>query len=160
MNLAEALALRKTGRHMQARDALRELAEQNPRDAEVQYEAACVHDFLGQEREAAPYYVAALQGELPSGKRQGAYLGLGSTLRTIGRYQEASAVLHEGIEAFPEAGELKVFMAMVDYNLGHTKRAIEALLLLLAETSEDTGIRSYRQAIAFYSQDIERIATP
>jgi tetratricopeptide (TPR) repeat protein len=157
MNLAEALVLRKTGRHMQARDALRELAEQNPSDAEVQYEAACVHDFLGHEGEALPYYVAALQGELPSGKRRGAYLGLGSTLRTLGRYQAASAVLHEGIEAFPEAGELRVFMAMVDYNLGHTKRAIEALLILLADTSDDKGIRSSRQAIAFYSQDIDRI---
>jgi tetratricopeptide (TPR) repeat protein len=157
MNLTEALALRKTGRHTEARDALRELAARSLSDAEVQYEAACVHDFLGHEREAVPYYIAALQGELPSGKRQGAYLGLGSTLRTLGRYQEASAVLHEGIAAFPEAGELRVFMAMVDYNLGHTKRAFEALLALVAETSEDQGIRSYRKAISFYAQDIERI---
>lgn len=66
------------------------------------------------------------------------------------------ATLQTGLVDFPEARELKVFLSMVEYNMGRPKAAIEALLVLLAETSADEGIRTYRGAISFYAQDIDR----
>lgn len=132
------------------------LAINEPLNAEVQYEAACVHDSLGLESAAVPYYLAALAGTLPAEKRRGAYLGLGSTYRTIGRYEEALSTLQAGLAQFPGAREFNVFLSMVEYNLGRHKAAVEALLVLLAETSTDEGIRTYSGAISFYAQDIER----
>jgi thioredoxin-like negative regulator of GroEL len=157
MSLATARELRAAGRHDEARLLLVALAAAAPGDAEVQYEAACVHDFLGLEAQAVPYYLAALAGTLPDEHLRSAYTGLGSTYRTLGRHAEAEQVLLRGLQRFPDAAEMRVFLAMTQHNLGRSKPAIESLLKLLAETSADPGIRAYAGAIAFYADDVDRI---
>ena len=157
MSLAAAKELRANGKHAEAKDLLVALAAQNPNDAELQYETACVHDFLGEEASAVTYYRAALLGQLSMEHLCGAYLGLGSTYRALGRYTEAEVTLREGLQRFPEANEMKVFLAMTLYNLGQSKAAVECLLTLLAQTSGDNDIQAYRRAILFYAEDIERI---
>ena len=160
MNLTTARALRANGKHAEARDLLVALVIQNPNDAELQYETACVHDFLGDEASAIAYYRAALLGRLSLEHLRGAYLGLGSTYRTLGQYTEAQVTLRQGLERFPEANEMKVFLAMTLYNLGQSRAAVECLLTVLAQTSSDNDIQAYRRAILFYAEDIERIWPP
>jgi tetratricopeptide (TPR) repeat protein len=157
MSLARARQLRANDRHAEAKGLLVALVAQNPDDAELQYEAACVHDFLGEEASAIAYYRAALLGPLSEENLRGAYLGLGSTYRALGRYAEAEATLRLGLERFPHANEMKVFLAMTLHNLGQSKAAVECLLTVLAETSSDRDIQAYRTAIDSYAQDIERI---
>lgn len=149
--------LRREGRHEEARELLSAMAMQHPADAELHYEAACVHDFLGLEDAAVPYYLTALRGPLAPERRRSAFLGLGSTYRALGKYAEADATLEAGLAEFPDANDLKVFRAMVDYNLGRAKRAVESLLVLLAQTSRDDAVRDYAGAIAFYARDIDRV---
>ena len=156
MNIAAARELRAEGRHSEAKDLLVELANRAPMDAEIQLQAACVHDYLGEEAAAVPYYRAAIAVGLSEEHLRGALLGLGSTYRTLGRFTESEATLRQGLERFPEANEFKVFLAMVLHNLGRSKVAVETLLALLAQTSSDSDIRAYQRAIAFYAQDIER----
>lgn len=72
---------------------LADLARQRPGDPLVQYEAACVHDYLGLETEAIPFYNAALQAGLPPSTRRGALVGLGSTYRTLGMFDQAERTL-------------------------------------------------------------------
>ena len=156
MNLALARELRANGKYAEARELLVALAARSPKDAEVQYEAACVHDFLGEEASAVAYYCAALLGPLSEEHLRGAYLGLGSTYRALGQYTEAAATLQQGMERFPEANEMKVFLAMTLHNLGQSKAAVECLLALLAQTSSDKEIQAYRRAIVLYAQDIDR----
>ncbi len=157
MNLAVARELRANGKHAEAKALLVALAAQSPSDAELQYEAACVHDFLGEEASAVAYYRSALLGQLSEENLRGAYLGLGSTYRALGRYSEAEATLRQGLERFPDANEIKVFLAMTLHNLGQSKAAVECLLTVLAQTSSDSDIQAYQRAIVFYAQDIERI---
>jgi tetratricopeptide (TPR) repeat protein len=157
MNLALAKELRASGKHAEARELLVLLAARSPGDAELQYQAACVHDFLGEEVSAIAYYRAALRGPLAEDHLRGAYLGLGSTYRALGRYIEAEAILRQGLERFPEANEMKVFLAMTLHNLGRSKAAVESLLEVIAQTSSDKEIQAYRRAIAQYARDIERI---
>ncbi|MFN9002690.1 MAG: tetratricopeptide repeat protein [Alphaproteobacteria bacterium] len=157
MSLIASRTLRASGKHEEARLLLIELAARLPHDAEVQYEAACVHDYLGQEADAVPYYLAALSGELSEKHRLSAYVGLGSTYRTLGMYADADRVLQEGLGRYPESAALKVFFAMVQYNLGHSKSAIEGLLVLLLQVSSDAEIKAYSSAIKLYAQDIERV---
>ena len=64
MGIATARKLRSAGQHTEAKALLIELARLSPSDAEVQFEAACVHDYLGEEASAVPYYLAALAGTL------------------------------------------------------------------------------------------------
>jgi tetratricopeptide (TPR) repeat protein len=155
-NAEQVRALRRAGRHDEACALAVALAAQSPSDSELQYEAACVHDFLGREAQAVPFYRAALSGDLPPDQLRSAYLGLGSTYRTLGRYAEAERVLREGLARFADAAELKAFLAMALHNLGRSKEAVELLLTVLAHSCADPHVQSYRDAILFYAQDIDR----
>lgn len=132
------------------------LAAQHPEDAQIQYETACVHDFLGKEDAAVAYYIAAIAGNLSGEQLRGAYVGLGSTYRVLGNFIEAERTLIQGLRHFPEANEIKVFLAMVHYNLGRSKEAVQNLLSLLEATSADASIRAYGRAIQLYAQDLDR----
>ena len=150
---------RRSGDLEGARQLALVLVAEHPGDAELQYEAACVHDQLGREAEAVPFYEAALKLGLSLESQRGAYLGLGSTLRTLGQYRQAEATLQAGLAHYPDAAELKTFLAMTLYNLGQSRQAVELLLTVVADTSADAHVAAYREAIRFYARDIERIWT-
>ncbi len=148
--------LRAAGAHEEARQRLLELATLRPGDPAVQYETACVHDFLGLEREAVPYYLAAIRGGLDGADLRHAYLGLGSTYRALGQYAESQQTFLEGLARFPDAAELQVFLAMTRYNLGAHHDATSTLLRVLADTTADPEIQGYRRAIQFYADDLDK----
>ncbi|MFD3524635.1 tetratricopeptide repeat protein [Streptomyces sp. NPDC058653] len=156
--LAEGVDLRARGEAEQARDRLVALADRHPDDAEVAYQTAWTHDVLGLEAEAVAYYERALAGaDLSAGDRLGALVGLGSTFRILGRYEEAVRTLRGGLAEFPGDGALRTFLAMALFNTGEHDEATRILLELLATTSEDPGVRTYRKAIAHYAQDLREI---
>jgi tetratricopeptide (TPR) repeat protein len=156
MDLERIRDLRSRGHNEQARALLLQMARERPQDARVQYETACVHDALGHEREAVPYYVEALRLGLSGDERRSAYLGLGSTYRVLGQYQEAKETLLAGLAQFPDAAELRVFLAMSLYNLGDYHAATATLLTVIAETSRDPHVRAYERAIRLYAEDLDR----
>jgi hypothetical protein len=45
---------------------------------------------------------------------------------------------------------------MARYNAGQSKAAVSALLLMLADTTGDKGIRRYDRAIRLYAEDLDR----
>lgn len=154
--LIAAQELRATGAHEQARDLLVALAEAHPQSGSVQYATACIHDFLGLEGQAMPYYLAAIAAGLDQQELRGAYLGLGSTYRTLGRYAESQQIFLAGLEQFPNAAELRVFLAMTCYNLEYYHTAMQTLLHVIAETSADPDVQGYARAIRFYADDLDR----
>ncbi|MET7359973.1 tetratricopeptide repeat protein [Streptomyces sp. NPDC005562] len=154
--LAEAVRLREAGRREEAKERLVALSGVFPDDAEVAYQTAWVHDTLGLEAEAVPHYERALNRPgLSATDRRGALLGLGSTYRILGRYEEAVATLGGAAAEFPEDGALRTFLAMSLYNVGRTHDAMEMLLTLLAATSSDPEITGYRPAIEEYAKDLD-----
>lgn len=152
--LAAAAALQEQGRLEEARERLTELAAGLPGDAEVAYHAASVHDRLGLEAEAVPFYERALAGEgLPDEDRRGALLGLGSTYRVLGRYEEAVATLRRGVADHPDDGALQAFLAMALFHTGQADESLRILLRLLAATSTDPSVQQYRRALELYARD-------
>lgn len=109
------------------------------------------------ERGAVSYYIIALELGLSGEERQGALLGLGSTYRSLGMYENAINVFEEAIKEYPERREFQVFYAMTLYNLEDYGQAMEILLKQLADTSEDKGIQAYKKAIHFYSKKMDQI---
>ena len=154
--LKEADKLRAKDRHEEARQLLVPLASEYPTNPIVQYKTACVYDFLGLEREAIPYYHAAIENDLPGADLRGAYLGLGSTYRTLGQYIESKKILLEGLSHFPEANEMKIFLAMTLYNLGENHEAVSSLLKVVVETTSDEEIKNYERATRFYANDLNK----
>ena len=154
--LREAVGLRQAGRREEAREQLVRLAALLPADEEVAYQTAWVHDTLGLEAEAVPYYERALAGDALAGNdRRGALLGLGSTYRILGRYEEAVATLGDAVAEFPHDNGLKTFLAMALYNVGRTHDAMQLLLTLLVATSNDPEVEGYRPAIEEYAKDLD-----
>ncbi|MFJ8070318.1 tetratricopeptide repeat protein [Peribacillus sp. NPDC096447] len=158
-NLEEALSLRGKKEFEKSNRLLMDLAKQNPGDAVIQYQCGWSLDILGLEVEAVSYYEAALKLGLPKEDAKGAYLGLGSTYRTIGEYEKSRQALESGLAKFPEDKALLVFRAMAFYNLGHHDLAMESLLKIIAETSSDQEIHSYAKAIKFYSDKLDKVFT-
>jgi predicted Zn-dependent protease len=154
--LARAVELREGGQLEQARELLLALRTEFPTDAHIAVQTAWVHDSLGLEEEAVSHYRAAIAGDLSDEELRGALLGLGSTLRTLGRDAEADDIFRLGIERFPDYRPLRVFYAMLRYNLGDPRAAITDLLRLLLESTSDTDILRYRRALTAYAEDLDR----
>ncbi|PLT46431.1 tetratricopeptide repeat protein [Paenibacillus sp. FSL W8-1187] len=153
-----AARLRGEGQGEEALRLLKALAEHAEEDAELQYQLAWTHDSLGLEREAVPHYERALSlGLAEPGDDAGARLGLGSTLRTLGRYAEARQLLEASAQRYPERAEFRVFLAMALYNEGEAARAMELLLRELADSSSAAGVRDYAPAIRFYADKLDQV---
>lgn len=167
--LGEAVRLRELGRAKQdpailgeARALLLDLLAAYPDDAEITYQLAIVHDNLGLERESIPFYLQTLNQGLSGRdtattlmKRERAFLGLGSTYRSLGQYQEAEETLRRGLIEFPESRALQVFLAMALYNLQQCREAMELVLTNLTETTADEALQYYSRGILFYAQHLD-----
>lgn len=151
-----AIQLRKEHRAEEALEILKELLEDSPKNAQILYQLAWTCDFLGLESEAVPYYEKALEHGLAGLDRRGAFLGLGSTYRCLGSYEESLATLARGIQEFPGDQSLKVFHAMTLYNLKDYKKSVQNLLEILTSTTEDSRIQSYKKAIDLYATDLDK----
>src|SRR5690349_23766373 len=114
--LAFAIELRESEKHAEARQCLLELHSEFPDDAQVNYQCAWIHDLLGLEREAIPFYEKAIQAGLEGDELRSALLGMGSTYRCIGEYPKSIDTFQQALTLFTNADEFNVFLAMVYYN--------------------------------------------
>lgn len=155
--LERAIRLREQGRLDEALRVLQKPLAESPEDPKTNYEAACVHDSLGREREAIPFYERAIENGLSGKDLEEATLGLGSTYRVLGDYRKAVQILRSGVARFPENRSLQVFLSMALHNVGEHAEAMEVLLRNLAETTSDEDISRYRRAILFYADRLGEI---
>lgn len=153
--LSHAIKLRESGKQEEARDALLQLHAEFPDDAQVNYQCAWIHDALGLEKEAIPFYEKAISAGLQGDDLRNALLGMGSTFRCIGEYQKAKETFETALEKFPDGNEFKVFLSMAYYNLKEHSKAMELLLNTVIETSKDENINQYQRAIKFYADKLD-----
>lgn len=155
--LKEALDLRQKGFLKESNEVILNLINKHPNNASINYQCAWNYDLLGEETKAVPYYKEAIRLGLPKEQLEGAFLGLGSTYRTIGEYEKSKQVLREGIEQFSNNRALQVFYSMTLYNLNEHSEAMEILLKSLIETTTDQEILNYKRAIEFYSDKLDEV---
>ncbi|MEF2293696.1 tetratricopeptide repeat protein [Virgibacillus dokdonensis] len=155
IELSRAMNLREKGKHIESNELLMKLIEKFPNNAFINYQCAWSFDIIGEETKAIPYYKNAIKLGLPAKELQGAFLGLGSTYRTIGEYKKSKSVFAKGMELFPKNRALQTFYAMTLYNLSEHDKAMELLLNCIIDTTNDAEIMSYRRAIKFYSDKLD-----
>jgi tetratricopeptide (TPR) repeat protein len=119
--------------------------------AQQAFERAAAHDRAGREAEAIPEYEEALRLGLPDEVRRGALLGLGSSLRNVGRYDDAVSVLEEACARFPGDHALRAFRALAVASAGRCEQALGDALLLVAEQVELGG---YERALRQYAEEL------
>lgn len=154
MSLEKAIRLRKEGQVTASCELLKELVNAQPDSAELQYQCGWSHDVAGLEREAVPYYERALLGKLSEKDMKGAYLGLGSTYRTIGDCDRSKELLLKAKEHFPDETVYDVFLGMTLYHLEEHQEAMR-LLLNVISTHQDPSLAEYHQAIGYYANHLE-----
>ncbi|MCW2960727.1 MAG: lactoylglutathione lyase [Thermoleophilia bacterium] len=125
----------------------------NTFDAITEYDIACDHDRHGRENDAVPRYERALTLGLVGEERRGAMLGLGSTLRNVGRVDDSVALLREAVQEFPDYPPLKVFLAL---SLNTQGRTGEALAVALDVAMLDEQVQEFELALTRYRDDVAR----
>ncbi|MEI5905900.1 tetratricopeptide repeat protein [Bacillus spongiae] len=153
--MERAIFLRKEGKQKESNQILVKLVKEYSNDPVVNYQCAWSFDVLGEESQAVPYYERAIKLGLSGSDLEGAFLGLGSTYRTLGEYEKSEEVLRKGMELFPENQVLRIFYAMTLYNINKHSEAMKILLQSIADTTSDEEILRYKRAIRFYSDKLD-----
>lgn len=149
--------LSRQGRYEDALQSALSLLSSKTQHPQLLYKVASLYDVLGLEQQAIPFYLAAIKYHLGGQDLRDAYLGLGSTYRALGRYQESLETFDEGLRQFPDANDIRMFRTMTLYNLGHAKHAVSQLLLLMTENCTSQEISRYKKVVAHYCDDLDRI---
>jgi tetratricopeptide (TPR) repeat protein len=119
------------------------------------YEKACAHDREGREAEAAPLYEEALAVGLGDPERPRALLGLGSTYRNLGRYDDAVRTLEAAVAEYPERAELGLFLALALRSAGREPQAFRLLGELVVANAE---LHGYERAASLYLSEVQDVA--
>ena len=151
--LKQAIKLKNEKKYVQSREILIGLTNFT-RDAEVLYQCAWIHDVMGLETEAVPYYEQAIANGLEVESLCGAYIGLGSTYRCIGEYDKAIAVLEAGLNKFPDNDVMKVFLSIAKYNVKDHEEAMKLLLETVVKVDE---VKEFERAISFYKDHLNEV---
>lgn len=125
------------------------IAERAVDDAVAVYELAGVRDYAGREAEAEPLYRRALALGLPEHDRPYAVIQLASTVRNLGRPEEALDLLRaEFADApgHPLADAATAFAALALADLGREREALVATLRALTP-----HLPAYRRALDEYA---------
>ncbi|AXK18842.1 MULTISPECIES: tetratricopeptide repeat protein [Bacillus] len=151
--LKQAIKLRNEKKYAQSREILIGLTNFT-KDAEVLYQCAWIHDVMGLETEAVPYYEQAIAHGLDGESLCGAYIGLGSTYRCIGEYEKAIVVLEAGVKKFPENDPMRVFLSLAKYNVNEHESAMKLLLETVVKVDE---VKEFERAISFYKDHLNEV---
>ncbi|WP_274648752.1 tetratricopeptide repeat protein [Paenibacillus humicola] len=160
--LAKAIQLREEGRAKQdesilaqARALLLDLAALYPNDAQINFQTGVAHDNTGMGKEAISYYLSAIDLGLSGPDLERCLLGLGSTYRALGNYQEAVETLRRGVRKFPNNRAIQVFLAIALYNTQNYKEAMELVLINLMETTSDEKLQFFKRGISYYAEHLD-----
>ncbi|WP_191283089.1 tetratricopeptide repeat protein [Pseudolysinimonas yzui] len=128
------------------------VAERPADDAIAVFELAGVRDYVGREAEAEPLYRRALELGLDEPQHGQAVIQLASTVRNLGRPDEALALLREefaGHQEHPLADAATAFAALALADLGTEREALVAVLRALAP-----HLPAYGRAVTAYADEL------
>lgn len=155
--LAAIAALKAAGAHEEAHRRAVALADTHREDVAAQQAAAYACDRIDREHDAVGYYTRAWELGGPTDDRAGFLLGYGSTLRNVGRHEDAVAILGEAVLAYPEHAALRAFLALALHSVGHATLAL-ATMLDAGLMSSPQAFAPYRRALGDYLQELQAAA--
>jgi tetratricopeptide (TPR) repeat protein len=128
------------------------VAERDLDDAVAVFELAGVRDYVGREAEAEPLYRRALELGLDEPRHGQAIIQLASTVRNLGRPDEALTLLRDEFAGRPEhplADAATAFAALALADTGAEREALVAALRALAP-----HLPAYGRAVTAYADDL------
>jgi tetratricopeptide (TPR) repeat protein len=123
-------------------------------DAVTEYELGGEHDSAGREAEAVPHYERALALGLPEELVPGCLLQLGSTLRNLGRVNEALALFDDGLERYPDHVSLRLFRALARAARRPERGARLDVLNLARMRIDAPEVQRYARSLENYTREL------
>ena len=154
MTVDEIRALRLAKRHDEHVEAARAYVAEHPDDVHAQIEAAYGNDRAGDERTAIIHYEEAYRLGVPADLRRRFLVGFGSTLRNVGRAEDAVNVLALGVETDPHYPPFTAFLALALADAGQPKAALATLLGCALDAARDDAFDGYDRALAEYHREL------
>jgi len=150
MTADELRALWDAGKHDDHLREAKALALREPENVHAQLEAAFGHDRAGLEREALRYYERVSELGVPADRRRPFLVGYGSTLRNVGRADDAVAVLAQAIDDDPTYAPFTAFLALALADAGHLKAALATMLGCALDVAPPGAFDGYGRALGEY----------
>lgn len=131
-------------------------ASARPNDVAAQIAAAYACDRAGDEVRAVTFYDAAWRLGVPASERGEFAVGYGSTLRNVGRSDDARAVLRARLDEAPDDAAARCFLALALHSAGRRDAALaEMLEVALAVDAAPSGeLARYRRALEHYCKEL------
>jgi tetratricopeptide (TPR) repeat protein len=117
-------------------------------------EAAYAHDRAGDERAAIKFYDRAYKLGVPDDKRKRFLVGYGSTLRNVGRAEDAVVVLAQAIADYPDYPAFTAFLALALADAGHPKAALATMLGCALDAARPGVFDGYDRALGEYHHEL------
>jgi tetratricopeptide (TPR) repeat protein len=151
-----AIELRNRGDFDQSIAVLTQLLNNTTLAGMANLHIAWAYDAQGLESNAIPHYKMALDYKLGDEDRFDCLLGLASSLRCLGEFNDANEYFDMALKQYPNREEILPFYAMNLYNRGDSKSAVSVLLKLLTSGTSKECIQAYKSAIDLYAEDLDR----
>jgi tetratricopeptide (TPR) repeat protein len=132
----------------------RDLLAEHPADGRALLEYAGALDFSGREAEAAPVYEQAFSAGLDGDDLRRALIQYGSTLRNLGRFDEAVSALRRADEQFPGHDSVAVFLALALTSAGRCQEAVARLINLALDRGGGEDLGQYQWALRQYAAEL------
>lgn len=123
-------------------------------EAEREYEIGGEHDSAGRPEEALVHYERALALGLREELVPRLFVQLGSTLRNLGRNDEAIALFEDGSARYPDDVALRLFRAFALATAGRDREALVDVLDLARTRIDAPEIDRYRRSLESYTRDL------
>jgi tetratricopeptide (TPR) repeat protein len=134
--------------------AAKTYVHEHPGDPHALFEAACAHDRLGLERQAIQFYDELYRLGPPAELRRRFYVGYGSTLRNVGRVDDAIGVLGVAIAEDPEYPAFHAFLALALLQAGHPRTALATMLGCALDAARAGAFDGYERALTEYHREL------
>jgi predicted Zn-dependent protease len=123
-------------------------------DVEKELAAAYANDRAGREDIAIRHYDAAYRLGVPAEQRRKFTVGYGSTLRNVGRVDDAIAVLGQAVADDPEYPAFAAFLALALGSAGDHRAALAAMLGCALDAARPGVFSGYERALGEYHREL------
>ena len=149
---AEAAELARQGDEQAAMDAYRRLAAANPRDHQARLGIARLHLAMGHPELAEPVFRSVL---LEDPKNTEAMLGVGSSLSSLGRLDEALIELDRAAKAVPGNADALAALGVTHLRASNTTLAVSYLEQAVATAPTPENMRALEDARRAHGHSVQ-----
>jgi predicted Zn-dependent protease len=132
----------------------RDLLARHPRNKHALLAYASALDFADREADAAPAYEQAFAAGLNGDDLRQGLVQYGSTLRNLGRFDDAVTALRQADDQFPGHASVTAFLALALCSAGHCHEAVQVLIMLALDRIDSDELQQYRRPLQNYAADL------